>query len=111
MAIISPSGDQTAEGRPRSLDSSESNFKSATIDANVKLDSNEKEKTSALASNSLRGKSSKETDGIALPTKFQQYRIYFLLFVLSVIWLTATIVVAFLSSLSQPIAALSNPKT
>jgi len=108
MTTISASGDGTAQSHPGSLESSESSFKLATADANVTLDSNEKEKASAVATNSLSGK---ERDGIALPTKFQQYRIYCLIFVLSVIWLTATIVVAFLSSLSQPIAALSNPKT
>lgn len=63
-----------------------------------------------LTSNHFEDEYTEEARGIVLRPKWQQYRTNFVLFLLAVISLTGTTLVACLSSSTQPTVKFSNPK-
>jgi hypothetical protein len=110
-AINYPSANLTSESCPPPRCSGESSSKPAATVVSFISDTTENEKQLVLVSDRLEDEYTEGARGIVLHPKWQQYRTYFVLFLLAVVSLTGTMVVAYLSSSTQPIAAFSNPKT
>lgn len=108
-AINYPSADLTSESYPPSRCSDESDSRPAIL-ATLISDTTESDKESMLTSKHSEDEYTEKARGIVLLPKWQQYRTNFVFFLLALISLTGTTVVAYLSSSTQPIAAFSNPK-